>query len=60
MLAAFSAEGLERFGAPMHELTIDGLQVQVISRSHLIQNKRTAGRTQDLAELKAPGAETSP
>jgi len=85
---------LDRFGAPLHELTlddlrrpglvfqigvapqridlltsidgvafrtafddrieadIDGLRVFIISRAHLIQNKRAAGRTQDLADLE--------
>jgi len=32
-----------------------GLRVPVISRAHLIQNKRAAGRLQDLADLEALG-----
>lgn len=93
---------LERFGAPMQELTIadlqrsdlifqigvapqridiltgidgvdfgtafparleadlDGLRVPVISRAHLIQNKRAAGRAQDLADVKALQAHGEP
>jgi len=36
---------------------LDGLPVQFIGREDLIQNKRAAGRTQDLADLEALGAE---
>jgi hypothetical protein len=31
---------------------IDGLQVNVISRQHLRQNKRASGRTKDLSDLE--------
>ena len=34
---------------------LDGVRIPVISRSHLIQNKRASGRTQDLADLEALG-----
>lgn len=37
------------------EVDLDGVRVPVISRSHLIQNKRASGRTQDLADLEALG-----
>lgn len=37
------------------EADVDGLRVPVISREHLIQNKRASGRTQDLADLEALG-----
>ena len=50
---------LIRFGAPVEELSIEdrrrveigGLRVPVLSREHLIQNKRATGRPQDLADL---------
>lgn len=34
------------------EVAVDGLVVPVISRQHLIQNKRAAGRPQDLADVE--------
>ena len=34
------------------EATIDRLPVPVLSREHLIQNKRASGRLQDLADLE--------
>ena len=37
------------------EADVAGLRVPVISRAHLIQNKRASGRTQDLADLEALG-----
>ncbi len=37
------------------EADLDGVRIPVISRSHLIQNKRASGRTQDLADLEALG-----
>ena len=33
------------------ELDVDGLRVQVIGRAHLIANKKTVGRPQDLADV---------
>jgi hypothetical protein len=33
------------------EVEIEGLKIPVIGRSHLIQNKRAAGRPQDLADV---------
>jgi hypothetical protein len=32
--------------------TIDGVVVPVISREHLLQNKRAAGRAKDLADVE--------
>ncbi len=37
------------------EAEVAGLRVPVISRAHLILNKRASGRTQDLADLEALG-----
>ena len=34
------------------EANLDGLRVPVLSRSDLIQNKRTTGRLQDLADVE--------
>jgi len=31
---------------------LDGLQIPVLSREHLIQNKRASGRLQDLADVE--------
>ena len=33
------------------EVNVEGLNIPVISRSHLIQNKKTVGRPQDLADV---------
>lgn len=43
---------------PRLEVDLDGVRIPVISRSHLIQNKRASGRTQDLADLEALGERT--
>jgi hypothetical protein len=32
-------------------VNVEGLNIPVISRSHLIQNKKTVGRPQDLADV---------
>ncbi len=34
------------------EVTLDGTPVQMISRRHLIENKKASGRLQDLADLE--------
>ncbi len=34
------------------EVKIEGLSVPVLNRTHFIQNKRTLGRTQDLADIE--------
>lgn len=34
------------------EANLDGLSVPILSRHHLIQNKRAAGRLQDLADIE--------
>jgi hypothetical protein len=56
---------LVAFGAPLHDLTaddlavpdrivvhLDGTPVPVISRHHLIANKKASGRLQDLADVE--------
>jgi len=40
------------------DVDLEGIRVPVISRSHLIQNKRASGRAQDLADLEALGERT--
>lgn len=35
-----------------HTITLAGMHVPVLSTKHLIDNKRTAGRPQDLADLE--------
>jgi hypothetical protein len=51
ILSAFSAEGVEFLVVGAYALAAHGLRVPVLSREHLIQNKRATGRPQDLADL---------
>ena len=39
--------------AERHEYTIDGVVLPVLSRRHLLHNKRLAGRKKDLADIDA-------
>jgi hypothetical protein len=62
--AARILKALQAFGAPLHDLTEQDLSsarfqtrfadqpAAVLSREHLILNKRASGRTQDLADIE--------
>ena len=39
------------FGAPLHDRFADS-PVSILSKQHLLQNKRAAGRKQDLADVE--------
>ncbi len=41
-------------------VSVDGIPVPIIGRAHLMQNKRTAGRPQDLAEVARLEAQRPP
>ncbi len=46
--------GLEKFSSAWRarmEINIEGIKIPVLSKSHLIQNKKSTGRPQDLADL---------
>ena len=45
------ARSRERAARPWTETTYGGETVPVIGKRHLIQNKRTSGRPQDLLDL---------
>jgi hypothetical protein len=43
----------EEAWAERHEYTIDGVVLPVLSRRHLLHNKRLTGRKKDLADIDA-------
>jgi predicted nucleotidyltransferase len=52
ILTRISGVDFERAYANRNIVTVDGLEVPVISMSDLIVNKRATGRTQDLADVE--------
>jgi hypothetical protein len=52
VLTSISGADFEACFARCERATIDGLQVNVLSRADLVGNKRAAGRPKDLADLR--------
>ena len=50
ILTSISAVAFEEAWPEREEIEIEGLQIPVISRRHLIQNKRSTGRPKDEAD----------
>ena len=52
IVTRISGVEFEEAYANREDVSIEGLQVPVISLEHLIANKRASGRTQDLADVE--------
>jgi hypothetical protein len=52
LLTSIDGVSFEEAWPERQEWTVDGLEFPVISRRHLIVNKRTVGRTKDLADVE--------
>jgi hypothetical protein len=51
ILTAIDAVGFDEAWAARLEVAIEGLEINVIGRDHLLHNKRAAGRPKDLADV---------
>jgi hypothetical protein len=51
LLTGIDGVAFEEAWPAREEVAMDGLTVPVLSRAHLIQNKRATGRPQDRADL---------